>query len=544
MKYRFYIHFLLISILTGMSVFGFSQSSDQKIRVACIDDIYSHPDFFKDAIHPDQAGAAIIAKTVFQQITGNFGGLKLALVFMNHMVLQQKTNIRIWGKANSGSEIVGEFNQQTEKCIANKSGEWTLNFNPVPAGGPYTLKVSAGNQQPITVKDILVGELWICAGQSNMEFQLKDATNASSDILKAGNSNIRLINLKGIVRPDDSKWDSLSLDKINKLDYFEGTWKSCDSENAADFSAIGYYFGKLLNENLNVPIGLIQVSVGGAPIEAFIDRKTLEFDPYLVDVLYNWKQNDFIMDWCRERAQLNISRSKNELQRHPFELAYIYEAGIQTLAGLAVSGVIWYQGESNAHNAEHYRNAFPALVQSWRKTSNNSEMPFYFAQLSSLNRPSWPYFRDVQRQLSLSVPYSGMVVTSDLGDSLDVHPKRKREVGERFAKLALAKVYGQHLVSSGPEVLKFRQTGEQIRIQFNHASQLKTVDQLPLREFEIAGPNGIFEHAKATVEGNEIVIQTQIKDIQKVRYGWSPFSRGNLVNEAGLPASTFKIEIQ
>ena len=505
--------------------------------------LYSHPDLFKDALHPDQAGAAIIAKTVFQHITGNFGGLKLAPVFMDHMVFQQKSAIRIWGKANSGNEVSGTFSKQIKKCVSNESGGWTLTFNPVPAGGPYTLQVTAG-KQTLLLNDILVGELWICAGQSNMEFPLKDAANASADISKAGNSGIRLFNRKGIVRPDDSKWDSLSLDKINKLEFLEGKWKSCNTESSADFSAIGYYFGKMLNENLKIPVGIIQVTVGGAPIEAFIDRKTLEFDPYLVDVLYKWKQNDFIMDWCRERAGLNSSFSKNELQRHPFEPAYIYEAGIQDLAGLPVSGVIWYQGESNAHNAEHYSRAFPALVESWRKTFNHSEMPFYFAQLSSLNRPSWPWFREVQRQLSLSVPHSGMVVTSDLGDSLNVHPKHKREVGERFAKLALAKVYGQKLICSGPEVLEFKQTGEQISIQFKPASPLKTSDGLPLRELEIAGQDGIFESAKASLEGTEIVIQTQMKEVQKIRYGWNPYSRGNLVNEAGLPASTFKIEKQ
>jgi sialate O-acetylesterase len=249
------------------------------------------------------------------------------------------------------------------------------------------------------------------------------------------------------------------------------------------------------------------------------------------------------MDWCRDRVKLNISLSKNELQRHPFEPAYIYESGIQVLAGMPVSGVIWYQGESNAHNAEHYKNAFPALVNSWRSTFNNPEMPFYFAQLSSLNRPSWPYFRNIQRQLSLSVPNTAMVETSDLGDSLNVHPKRKREVGERFAKLALAKVYGQKLEYSGPEVLEFKQIGEMIRIQFNHASQLKTSEGMQLREFEIAGRDGVFELVNASVNGEEIVIQTQIKNVQKIRYGWNPFSRGNLVNEAGLPASTFEIEI-
>ncbi len=505
--------------------------------------LYSHPDLFKDALHPDQTGAGIIAKTVFQHITGNFGGLQLAPMFMNHMVLQQKSKIHVWGKANSGSEIVGEFNHQITKCITDESGEWLLTFNPAPAGGPYDLKVNSGSQQAVLLNDIMVGEIWICAGQSNMEFQLKDAATASSDLPKATNLNIRLFNLKGIVRPDDSKWDSLSLEKINKLDFFEGNWEKCNPENSGNFSAIGYYFGKMLNENLNVPVGIIQVSVGGAPIEAFIDRKTLEFDPNLVDVLTSWKQNDFIMDWCRDRTKLNIFLSKNELQRHPFEPAYIYESGIQVLAGMPVGGVIWYQGESNAHNAEHYKNAFPALVNSWRSTFNNPEMPFYFAQLSSLNRPSWPYFRNIQRQLSLSVPNTAMVVTSDLGDSLNVHPKRKREVGERFAKLALAKVYGQELNYSGPEVLGFKQIGEVIRIQFNHASQLKTSDGMPLREFEIAGQDGVFELVNASVNGKEIVIQTQIKNVQRIRYGWNPFSRGNLVNEAGLPASTFEMEI-
>ena len=505
--------------------------------------LYSHPDLFKDALHPDQTGADIIAKTVFQHITGNFGGLKLAPVFRNHMVLQQKTAIRVWGKANSGNEILGEFNHQIKKCITDESGEWSLTFSPAPAGGPYTLKINSGSQQSVLLNDILVGELWICAGQSNMEFQLKDAVTASSDIPKAANPNLRFYHLKGIVRPDNAKWDSLSLDKINKLEFFEGNWESCNPVNVSDFSAIGYYFGKKLNENLNVPVGLIQISVGGAPIEAFIDRKTLEFDPILVDVLTNWKQNDFIMDWCRDRAKQNLALSKNDLQRHPYEPAYIFEAGIQALAGLPVSGVIWYQGESNANNAEHYENALPALVKSWRSTLSNPEMPFYIAQLSSLNRPSWPYFRNIQRQLSQSIPHSGMVVTSDLGDSLNVHPIRKSEVGERFAKLALAKVYGKDLACYGPEMLGFKQMGDQIRVRFDHAVQLKTTDGKPLREFEIAGQNGVFEPVKVVINGNEIVIQTKIPDVEKVRYGWNPFSRGNLANEEGLPASTTEIDL-
>jgi sialate O-acetylesterase len=504
--------------------------------------LYAHPTLFKDALHPDQKGDSIIAATIYKHITGNFGGLKLAPVFMNHMVFQQKTNIRVWGKADSGSQIVGIFDQQTEKCVASESGDWSLIFKPVQAGGPYKLKVSTGNGQSIVLDDILVGELWICGGQSNMEFPLKDAANSATDIAKSENTKIRLFNLKGIVRPDDSKWDISVLDKINNLEFLEGAWKTCSPENATDFSAIGYYFGKRLNENLNVPVGLIQVSVGGAPIEAFIDRKTLEFDPRLVDVLYNWKQNDFIMDWCRQRAALNLSLSNNALQRHPFEPAYIYESGVSQFAGMPVRGVIWYQGESNAHNAEHYQAAFPALVQSWRNAFGNPEMPFYFAQLSSLNRPSWPYFRDVQRKLSHAVAHSGMVVTSDLGDSLNVHPTRKQEVGERFARLALKDVYRQKLECFGPEARGFIHEGKQIRIQFDHAAQLKASDSADVHEFEIAGSDGLFIPVKAVVKGNEILIPTEMKNVQEIRYGWKPFSRANLVNEAGLPASIFVLE--
>jgi len=505
--------------------------------------LYSCPNLFIDAVHPDKSGASTISKTVYSHITGDFGGLKLAPVFMDHMVLQQKAKIQVWGKANAGEIIDVTFNHRAEKCMVNEAGEWSLNFDPAPAGGNYTLKVIAGNGQTVVINDILVGELWVCAGQSNMEFPLKDGANASSDIFRAQNPNIRLLNMKGIVRPDDTRWDSLSLDKINKLEFLQGKWESCNRANAAEFSAIGYYFGKKLNEKLNIPVGIIQVTVGGAPIEAFIDRKTLEFDPNLVDVLFKWKQNNLIMDWCRERAALNISLSKNELQRHPFEPAYIYESGIQMLKGLAIAGVIWYQGESNAHNAEHYVHAFPLLVRSWRKTFNDEKMPFYFAQLSAIDRPAWPYFRDIQRKLSQIVPNTGMVVTSDLGDSLNVHPKRKREVGERFANLALANVYGQNPVYCSPEVSEIIQTGDLVRIKFDHAVHLQTSDGQPIRELEIAGTDGIYEEAKGVIEANELLITT-IKPIQKVRYGWKPFSRGNLVNEAGLPASTFEINIQ
>ncbi|MCY1721194.1 GDSL-type esterase/lipase family protein [Prolixibacteraceae bacterium Z1-6] len=505
--------------------------------------LYSHPELFADALHPNVEGAGIIAQTVYENISGNFGGLSLAPVFMNHIVLQQKQPIPVWGKANSGTKLTLTFDQQKRICTANENGIWSVTFEPVAAGGPYQLVVITEDQQTISIEDILVGEVWICAGQSNMEFQLQQAVDASTLIDNASNfPNLRLYNLKGIVRPDNTNWNSTTLAQINQLHFFDGKWKQSNAGDAAEFSAIGYTFGRKLNEKLDVPVGLIQISVGGAPAEAFIDRKTLEFDPFMVDMLYNWKYNDFILEWCRERAAKNIELAENKLQRHPFEPAYIYEAGVKLVAGIPVAGVIWYQGESNAHNAEHYKPAFSALVQSWRSAFNQAEMPFYFAQLSSINRPLWPWFRETQRQLALNTPNTAMVVTSDLGDSLDVHPKHKIKIGERFANLALSRNYGMKDVPyGGPQISAVAQENGKVILSFSHTIQLKTADGNPVRELEVAGADGLFHPVSAKLEDNKIIINSKDKTIEQVRYGWKPFSRGNLVNENGWPASTFQV---
>lgn len=506
--------------------------------------LYGRPELFPDALHPNVEGAGILAQTVYENITGNFGGLSLAPIFMNHMVFQQKQPIPVWGKANSGTKLTLTFAGQKRTCSANEHGKWSVSFDALAAGGPYELKVTSGSEESITLNDILVGEVWVCAGQSNMEFQMQQANDASTLIENAADfANLRLYKLKDLARTDNKNWDSTTLVKVNQLDFFDGQWKRSNSGDAATFSAIGYTFGRLLNEKLDVPVGLIQLSVGGAPAEAFIDRKTLEFDPYMVDVLNNWKHNDFILGWCRERAATNIALAVNKLQRHPYEPAYIYEAGMSFVQGIPVAGVIWYQGESNAHNAEHFRHAFSALVKSWRSAFNNAEMPFYFAQLSSINRPTWPYFRETQRELELSIPNTAMVVTSDLGDSLDVHPKHKIEIGERFANLALSRNYGmQDVPDGGPQISTITQENGIVILAFSHAAQLKTSDGEVLRELEVAGTDGLFYPVVATLKDNKIIIDSKDKTIEQVRYGWKPFSRGNLVNENGWPASTFCVE--
>ena len=504
--------------------------------------LYHRPDLFKDALHPDSEGTAIIARTVFEYLTGDFGGLQLASVFDHHMVLQQKKAIPVWGKANAGQIIEATFGSQKRTAVAGENGQWKVVFDPVAAGGPFTLAVTAGGNLAVTLQNIMVGEVWICAGQSNMEFRLDQARGAQPIISGAEGDNLRLLNKTGIVRPDDVAWDSLSLARIDRLQYFGGTWTPSTPDNAAHFSAIGYSFGKKIAEILGVSVGLISISVGGAPAEAFIDRRTLEFDPTLVDVLSNWKQNDFMMDWVRLRAARNLSGSPDKLRRHPYEPAYIYEAAMSDWRGLPIAGVIWYQGESNVHNPLHYQNAFAALVQSWRATFENPGLPFYFAQLSSISRPSWPYFRDVQRRLAHSLLNTAMVVTSDLGDSLDVHPVRKIEVGTRFADIALSNVYGIEGISCGsPEPDAILRDNMKLIITFMNARTLSTSDNQPLRELETEGPDGVFKTVTGLLKGNQIIVDTGDAAITRVRYGWKPFSRGNLVNDAGWPASTFEL---
>ncbi len=457
------------------------------------------------------------------------------------MVFQQRKPVEIYGIANSNDTITVTFHTHTSETTAGGDGRWKIILPPMTAGGPYPLQIRVNGALHVDWSDLLVGEVWLCSGQSNMEFELKGSENGPTEARNASDNKLRFFNYKGFVRTNDIAFDSLSLRRINDLDYFEGSWQTCSPETAPDFSAIGYYFGRSLRRELDVPVGLVVVAVGGAPIEAFIDRKSLEFHPVLVDVFPNRSKNDFIFEWVRQRTARNISLSSNPLQRHPYDPAYIFEAGIAPLGSFPIQGILWYQGESNAHHPELYRTSFTELVHSWRKYWNDQRLPFFFAQLSSLNRPTWPHFRDVQRQLADQIPHTALVVTSDVGDSLNVHPVRKREVGERFALQSFDKVYGLAVEGDGPAPLKITETSESLIITFKSARKLKTSDGKAIHELEIAGDDAIFRPASGLLKRNNLIIDEPGRKITAVRYGWKPFSRGNLVNETGLPASTFKI---
>lgn len=501
--------------------------------------LYPYPFMLPDAVHPTAEGAGILAQTVCSAITGDYGGLRLPQVYSDNMVLQRDCPLEVRGTANAGEEVTVSIAGQKQRAKTGSDGQWCVRLKPMQAGGPHTLAVSAGKTR-LHFSNVLVGEVWLCSGQSNMEFMLKEASTARMDIPQSGNNNIRLLDMKARWRTNPVEWEVSVLDSLNHLQYYKDSqWTVCTSASAADFSAVAYYFGKMLQDSLHVPVGLICNAIGGSPTEAWVSRHALEF--HLPVLLRNWAKGD-PQNWIRARATLNVKKSTSQFQRHPYEPCYLYESGILPLDKFPVKGVIWYQGESNAPDYETHEKLFHLLVDSWRKNWENPELPFYYVQLSSMDRPSWPWFRDSQRRLLKEIPHTGMAVSSDQGDSLDVHPKNKKPVGERLARQALNRTYGMKaVVPSGPlfRSAEFRKGAAYV--SFDFADGMSSSDGKALRTFEVAETEGLFYPAKAEIVGDRIkVYSDQVKHPRYVRYGWQPFTRANLVNAQGLPASTFR----
>lgn len=504
--------------------------------------LYPYHQLLHDAVHPNTEGAKILAQMVYSSITGDFGGLKMPMIYTDNMILQCDRPLEISGTANAGEKITVAIGHQRHTTITADNGKWDVTINPLSVGKPYTLTIASPNEKR-SYQNVLAGEVWLCSGQSNMEFQLSRSFEAKKDIPESNNPEIRLFDMKARWLTNDYTWSPSALDSVNHLQYFTlPSWEKCTQDVASKFSAIAYYFGKTLQDSLHVPVGLICNAVGGSPAESWVNRWELEY--HFPAIFRNWTENDFIQDWVRMRAKSNMGKDAPKLQRHPYEPGYLFDAGIRPLAQYSIAGVIWYQGESNAHNKDAHAKLFKLLIESWRRNWKNANMPFYFVQLSSLDRPSWTWFRDSQRRLQAEIVHTGMAVSSDLGDSLDVHPRHKREIGERLARIALNRTYGKtQVVPFGPLFRQVQFQGNKIYISFDYADSLKTSDGTAPRTFEVAEYPGLFYPAKAEIVGNKIKLTSP--DTEKprfVRYGWQPYTRANLINEAGLPASTFTTE--
>jgi len=522
------------------------ESVSDKENVTLIDlhsPLQTRPDLFPDALHPTEEGADIIAGTVKSYITGDFGGLSLSPLFTDHMVLQRDKPIRIFGTADAGQKISLLFAGVEKSAIAGPDGNWSAEFAPMEAGGPYELTVLNGST--IRIQDILVGEVWLCSGQSNMAFPLKREKNNKTEIPGAAHPEIRLFNFNAVAWPGNGEFSEEEMRKTNRGEYLiAGPWQECTPETAAEFSAVAYYFGKELNKMLNVPIGLIHNAIGGSNTESWINRKTLESHPEFVNMLTDWLHNEQVQEWCRIRAADNLQKSDNPNQLHPFAPSYLFGTGISPLQNFPFRGVIWYQGESNAEKIEQHEELFTTMVTDWRQFLGNGDLPFFYVQLSSMNRETWPEFRDSQRRLMSQIPNSGMVVTSDIGNPTNVHPKNKKDVGYRLSLWALSKVYGFDLEYSGPLYRSKEIHNKKVILFFDHStSGLSTAGGDKLRGFEIAGEEGIFRPAKVKISGSTVQVSGKnIPHPKNVRYGWMPYTDANLINWEGLPASTFTTE--
>ena len=499
------------------------------------------PDLFADCIHPNSEGAGIIARTICGTLTGNWGGLQMPEVYSDNMVLQRDKELRISGQANAGEQIEVYIAKQKQKTVTGTNGQWSVTLAPMKAGGPLQFLIKSPTRT-LTYNNVLVGEVWLCSGQSNMEFPLKNAATGETALSNCSNNQIRLFKKQARWATARYEWPEAALDSVNRLQYLtDACWELCDKNSAANFSAVAYFFGKMLADSLKVPIGLIDNSVGGSCEEAWIDRHTLERE--YTDILLDWKRNGLIHDVCRDRAALNTKKSTNPSQRHPFEPCYLYEAGIVPLATYPMKGIIWYQGEANAHKKEVHEILFPLLVKSWRDTWKE-ELPFYYVQLSGYSLFNWVNFRDSQRKLLNSVSGTGMAVSHDMGDSTNIHPVRKQAVGERLARLALNRSYGfSSLTPSGPLYRAVEFKNGAALLSFDYAQGMKSSDGKPLCGFEIAEYDGCFVPAQAEIveTGQVKVFSKQVLHPRYVRYAWKPCPLdANLVNDAGLPASTFK----
>jgi len=493
-----------------------------------------------DGIHPNAEGAAIMAETVRGAITGDYGGLQLPEIMQSGMVVQRNRPLTFRGRADAGAGIALTLDNRTYHTTTDNRGDWALTTAPLVSGPAYTLTVTDG-KTTLTLTDILAGEVWLASGQSNMEFQLRRATGGPEEAAGASDGQLRIFDMKPIAHTDNFQWPDSILDAMDALGHYAPTrWQKLSPENARELSAVAYYFARQLRDSLQVPVGIISNAVGGSPAESWVDVNTLEAE--MPEILVNWRTNDYLQKWVQKRVGENIG--DRPAGRHPYEPSYLFAAGIRPLRGFPLAGVIWYQGESNAHNTELHERLFPMVVDSWRREFNSPQMPFYFVQLSSMDRPSWPGFRDSQRRLADAIPGVGMAVSHDVGDSLDVHPRDKRPVGERLARLALRRTYGfDRLTDRGPTLRSAVAAPGSMTLTFDFADGLTTSDGLAPRVFEIAEIDGVYYPAEATISDNKIILKNMnVKNPRYVRYAWQPFTRSNLVNDAGLPASTFKAE--
>jgi sialate O-acetylesterase len=491
--------------------------------------------------------------------------IKPHCTFTDNAVLQRGVPLPITGTANDGEQVTVIFQKQKVSTVA-KDGKWKITLKPLEAGGPFEMTIST-----TVLKNILVGDVWVCSGQSNMGFQLNSAHNAADEIPKANHPKIRLysVPLKTAFEPQPT---------------CDGKWVECTPETAKSFTAVGYFFGRDIHAATGVPIGLINTSWGGTPAQAWTSMRGLQSEPTLdvfvksfndtvtnLDKLQEqfdkvifpkWKQtsDDAMAKWRKAVADAKAAgqtappqprlRAPRPPNNNPGTPTVLYNAMIQPLLPYAIKGAIWYQGEGNSGNPMQYRVLFPAMIKDWRRAWGQGDFPFLFVQLANYmkreteptqSESGWPGLREAQL-LTLKLPNTGQAVTIDIGEADDIHPRNKADVGKRLALAAQKITYGKNIVFSGPTYSSMKIERDKVRLQFkNTGSGFVPVDRLT--GFSIAGADKKFVWASAKLDGNSVVVWSDaVKNPVAVRYAWANNPECNLCNKEGIPASPFRTD--
>jgi sialate O-acetylesterase len=483
-------------------------------------------------------------------VSAAYASITLPSIFGDHMVLQQKQAIPVWGVAQPHEPITVALAHRSATTTAGPDGQWRVELGPVKAGGPYTLLVQGASDEK-RFEDVLVGEVWLCGGQSNMEWPVTRSNHPNAEIAAANYPAIRFFMAERIVATEPQ-------------DDVAGQWQVCSPETIGEFSAVAYYFGRTLYRELDLPVGLIKSAWGGTPAESWTTWETLTATPEFKPLLDTWdlRLNEFPEKQAAHEAAVKAWEAAGKPAgqqprppmgpNHPHRPASLYNGMIAPLKPYGIRGAIWYQGESNVGRAEEYSVLFPKMIEDWRRVWGQGDFPFYFVQLANyLERKdtpqadsAWAALREAQ-MAALALPNTGVAVAIDIGEADDIHPRNKQDVGKRLALNALRQTYGKRATYMGPKLKAARVKNGNVILTFAGAGGLTTADGAPVKGFALAGADGNFVWAQGQIKRNKVVLSAPGVDApEEVLYGWADNPHVNLVNAAGLPAVPFRAELK
>jgi sialate O-acetylesterase len=474
-------------------------------------------------------------------------------LFSDHALLQQGRRVPVWGRAAPGEAVTVEFAGRRAATVADSEGRWRVTLPPLAASGTPREMRFTGRDGTLVRTNILVGEVWVAGGQSNMEWPLHLSEDPQPAIAAAYNNHLRLFTVPR--RKADAPVEDVP-----------AQWEPARPESVTNFSAVGYHFARALQLARGVPVGVIHASWGGSPAEVWVRGELLAgHDEFRRDILDPFpetkRRNDAdLAAWEKEAAEARAA-GRPPARGRPWtawQPAELYNGMIAPLLPYAIAGVIWYQGESNAGRADQYARLFPTLILNWRRDWGQGEFPFLFVQLAPWDKnrrrslaeitaapveSDWAELREAQWLTTKLVPKTGLVVTTDLGDQDDIHPAKKREVGERLALQARRVAYGERLTASGPEFRRMSVRGGEAVLTFDHVGGGLAARGGPLTGFQVCGTDRQWVWADARIEGDRVVVSSpQVARPAAVRYGWHEFPVVNLFNAEGLPATPFRTD--